>query len=98
MAADLVVAKLYKTVYSKHCRLSSKGLTQVMLSLQDSDLSGSVRAKFPSTLQVDATLRNVAWVMEYWMTHNALISTPLDGTHGFSCSAHTQRIIFHDLQ
>jgi hypothetical protein len=95
---DLVIAKLYRLVFAKHCsRTMCASLDQTLGVLQDSKLSASVKDKFPSREQAIATVQNVAWVMAYWKTHNGKIATPLDGSIGFARCPRTLQIMFADM-
>jgi hypothetical protein len=97
MLADLVIAKLYRLVFAKHCSAAgtNNSLRHVMSNLLESKLSPGIKSKLPLHEQVVTTIQNVFWVMAYWKTHNDIIATPLDGTCGFVRSA--SQVTFADL-
>jgi hypothetical protein len=98
MSSDLVVAKLYRLVFAKHCsRTSASTFDHTLALLQHSTLAQSVRSKFPSRKQLVATVQNVLWVMSYWKTHNNTVETPLDGCNGFVRCPASKQIMFSDL-
>ena len=97
MCLDLVIAKLYRVVFAKHCsRTAMCSLEQTLAVLHGSTLSDSVKGKFPSREQAVTTVQNVMWVMAYWKTHNGMIATPLDGSNGFARCPVSQQVMFAD--
>ena len=97
LSLDLVVAKLYRLVFTKHCGWATGSLEQTLKALDSSGLSASVKSKMPTADQVWTTAQNVAWVMSYWKTYNSQIDTPLDGSCGFARCPLSRQITFSDL-
>ena len=97
VAVDWVVAKLYRLVFVKHCGDSGHTYDQTYRALQHSKLSLSVKNKFASRAQLETTVRNLGWVMEYWKTHNGLAETALDGRHGYMRCPTKGAITYSDL-
>jgi hypothetical protein len=93
---DGVVTKLYSTSYVRHLPSNCPSLATVLKHLMKSSLSASTKSKLPTQIQVETTIKNVKWVMEYWKTHNGFIETPLDGSNGFSWCQSTREVIFTD--
>ena len=93
---DLVISKIYRLVFSKHCSGSGGSLRATLHTLQQSKLSDSVKSKFPSEDQVSTTVQNIAWVMSYWKTHNGSIAVPLDGSNGYVRCPRSRQITFSD--
>jgi hypothetical protein len=67
VAAEDLVGAVYAQVYSSHVGLS-RGLTSVLASLcgPHSKLASTTKARLPSPRFVDASVRNVNWVLQYW--------------------------------
>ena len=93
---DGVVAKLYNTSYVRHLPSDCPSLATVLKHLMKSSLSPGTKSKLPTQVQVENTIKNVKWVVEYWKTHNGLIETPLDGSNGFSWCSDARQVIFTD--
>lgn len=97
--ANNVVGILYSNLFSKHVSVHaaeghSAGLgpsTQIIAFLHSilsqirkaRGLSPSTKGRLPSEERVLVTLKNIAWVMEYWTVINGAVATPLDGSNGF---------------
>ena len=98
-----VVGRVYRKVFEKHVRPllmrdSAPSLEAVLTHLRErSQLAPSTRARLPTPEQIDVTLRNIAWVISYWMALNSRVPTPLDGENGFVQCPTTRRITFTDL-
>ena len=98
LVAQGVIAPLYRAIFAKHVSPAAAGLEGVMASLRAAPkLSLATTTRLPSSAQVHTTLKNVGWVMRYWLSHNEQVPAPLDGTHGFVRCPSTSQITFDDV-
>lgn len=63
--ADRLVALLYHEKFPKHAP-SRRGLRAVLAELQASGISQRTKDTLPSPERIEATVRNVNWVLQYW--------------------------------
>jgi hypothetical protein len=63
-ACDVLVAHLYKNNYPKHTH--GGALKSVLSSLQSSKLSARTKSQLPSVARVEATIKNINWLLIYW--------------------------------
>ena len=61
---DHFVANVYKIKFAKHA--SGSTLESVMQSLQKSSLSVTTRTQLPSVARLQATIKNINWLLKYW--------------------------------
>ena len=62
---DRLVALLYHEKFPKHAA-SRRGLRAVLAELQASGISQRTKDTLPSPERIEATVRNVNWVLQYW--------------------------------
>lgn len=93
-----LVGRMYRTVFAKHISgAEGAGLASVLRTLRGAPkLSATTTTRLPSYDQVRVTLKNVAWVMQYWSAYNSRVPTPLDGCNGFVRCPVTHQITFED--
>ncbi len=101
LLCDAVVASLYAAVFGNHLKKkqpTDDSLEGIMGALKLAPkLAASTRQRLPSPAQVEVTLRNLQWVLQYWSTTNARVSTPLTGAYGYVRAPETGAITFLDL-
>jgi len=99
MIMDVCIAKLYKTIFSKHVggvsgRSNLSDWICTRRNLLSSSLSKSTKDKFPEKDCVVTMIKNIFWVMHYWSTVNDNVQTPLDGSNGYLWCLKTKKVIF----
>jgi len=100
MILDVCVAKLYKTIFSKHVGGGAGGRTNppdwtcTRRNLLNSSLSKSTKDKFPEKDAILTMIKNIFWVMSYWSTVNGAVETPLDGSNGYLWCSKTKKVVF----
>ena len=100
LLCDAVVASLYAAVFGNHLKKqqTDDSLEGIMAALKLAPkLAASTRQRLPSPAQVEVTLRNLQWVLQYWSTTNACVSTPLTGAYGYVRALESGAITFSDL-
>lgn len=63
-ACDMFIARLYLDKFCKHARGDT--LEGVLASLQQSKLGDKIKNELPTVFRVDATVRNINWLLLYW--------------------------------
>lgn len=84
LAADRLVALIYRTKYQKHVRARA-GIADVLEELQASTISARTKESLPSAGRVACTLRNTNWLLAYWTC--APPPDPLQACYGFRTGA-----------
>jgi hypothetical protein len=64
-ATDKLIAVIYAMKYEKHVE-STHGMEAVLTDICKAKLSQRTKESLPSPERVDATIRNVNWVLIYW--------------------------------
>lgn len=79
-AADRLLALIYHEKFSKHTQ-SRKGARTVLAELQASAISERTKATLPTPERLEATVRNVNWVLQYWRCEPC--PDPVDARFGY---------------
>ena len=79
-AADRLLALIYHEKFSKHTQ-SRKGARAVLSELQASGISERTKATLPTPERLEATVRNVNWVLQYWRCEEC--PDPVDANYGY---------------
>lgn len=78
--ADRLVALLYHEKFAKHAP-SRRGLRAVLAELQASGISQRTKDTLPQAERIEATVRNVNWVLQYWRCADC--PDPVDAAFGY---------------
>lgn len=78
--ADRLVALLYHEKFPKHAA-SRRGVRAVLAELQASSISDRTKATLPPPERIEATVRNVNWVLQYWRCEPC--PNPVDPEFGY---------------
>ena len=78
--ADRLVALLYHEKFPKHAP-SRRGLRAVLAELQASGISQRTKDTLPAPERIEATVRNVNWVLQYWRC--GACPDPVDAAFGY---------------
>ena len=78
--ADRLVALLYHEKFPKHAP-SRRGLRAVLAELGASAISQRTKDTLPSPERIEATVRNVNWVLQYWRC--GACPDPVDAAFGY---------------
>lgn len=82
--ADVVLAEMYRLKFENHTKhISGGGYVQVFEALQASKLSMRTREQLMTQEQIECTITNICWIMQYWEQENALPECDEHGAHGF---------------
>ena len=79
-AADRLVALIYHEKFPKHAQ-SRRGARAVLAELQASAISERTKATLPTPERLEATVRNVNWVLRYWRCEAC--PDPVDARFGY---------------
>lgn len=79
-AADRLIALIYHEKFPKHAP-SRKGVRAVLTELQASAISERTKATLPTPERLEATVRNVNWVLQYWRCEPC--PDPVDARFGY---------------
>ncbi len=86
MMADLVIAKIYATIYNRHVDGDRIPMNEISQKLkQNSTLSASTRSKIPQLANVLCISRNANWVIAYWKCPaDGEYPNPMQERYGFA--------------
>ena len=98
---DVIVNSMYNVLFAKHIPsyiLQNHDWEVTYAYIQScGTISETSKKRIPAKEQILCTIRNIRWLIKYWKTINGSISTPLDGSNGFSSSVTEQgKVVFSD--
>tara|TARA_B100002051_G_scaffold91522_1_gene87458 strand:+ start:193 stop:726 length:534 start_codon:yes stop_codon:yes gene_type:complete len=96
---DVFFVEIYRAEFAKHVGgvASDDGYDRLLEALMGSGLSERVRESLPSRARLETTVRNINWVVGYWLCRNKCPEAPLDGSCGFVPSERGAGVSFADL-